>query len=58
MLREARGVLKETVDNRTQPDYQFVQFFVGFFPPKSHVLWQAMLKSKSAHIENCRPKPD
>ena len=31
MLREARGVLKATVGNRVQPDYQFINIGFLFF---------------------------
>ena len=61
MLTEARGVLKATVGNRVQPDSNFIHIgFCSFcfFQPEPCVPWQAMLKSKSAHIGHCRPKPD
>ena len=61
MLREARGGLKATVGNRVKPDYHFkgIVFcsFLVFFQPDSCVPWQAMLKSMSAHIGHCGPKP-
>ena len=56
MLREAKGILKATVGNRVQPDYHFihiVHFLFCFFQPEFCGLWQAMLKSKSAHIGDC-----
>ena len=60
MLREARGGLKATVDNRVKPGYHFICIvFVifCFFQPDSCVPWQAMLKSMAAHIGHCRLKP-
>ena len=55
MLREARGVLKSTIDNRVQPDYHFIHIvLLCFFQPEPCVPWQAMLKSKSAHFGHCR----
>ena len=61
MVREARGILKATVSNRVQPDYHFIHIvvcsFLIFFQPEPGVLWQAMLKSESAHIGHCRLKP-
>ena len=60
MLREARGGLKATVGNRvnliiTLSAWFFVLFC--FFQPDSCVPWQGMLKSVSAHIGHCGPKP-
>ena len=60
MLREARGGFKATVDNRVKPDYHFIHIvfcYFCFFQPDSCVPWQAMLKSMSAHIGHCGPKP-
>ena len=60
MLREARGGLKAAVGNRVKPNYHFIRIvFVlfCFFQPDSCVPWQAMLKSMSAHIGHCGPKP-
>ena len=62
MLEEAKGDLKATVGNREKADYQFIRivfcFFFCFFQPDSCVPLQAMLKSMSAHIGHCGPKPD
>ena len=60
ILREVRGGLKATVGNRVKSDYHFIRIvFVifCFFQPDSCVPWQAMLKSMSAHIGHCGPKP-
>ena len=60
MLREARGGLKATVGNRVQPGYHFIHIvFCSFLFILARVLCslQAVLKSKSAHIGDCRPKP-
>ena len=59
MLREARGGLEATVGNRVKPDYHFIHivFFFCFFQSYSCVPLQAMLKSMSAHIGHCGPKP-
>ena len=60
MLREARGGLKATVDNGVKPDYHFIRVvfcYFCFFQPDFCVLLQAMLKSMSAHVGHCGPKP-
>ena len=57
----AREVLKATVGNGVKPDYHFIHigfYSFCFFQPEPCVPWRAMLKSKSAHIGYCRPKPD
>ena len=59
-LREARGGLKATVDNRVKSNYHFISivfYYFLFFQPDSCVSWQAMHKSMSAHIGHCGPKP-
>ena len=60
MFREARGGVKATVGNRVKPDYHFIRIVFCsflFLSPDSCVPWQAMLKSMSAHIGHCGPKP-
>ena len=61
MLREARGRLKATVGNIVKPGYHFIRIascsFFCFFQPDSCVPWWDMLKSMSAHIGHCGPKP-
>ena len=59
MLREAGGGLKATAGNRVKPYYHFVRFmfFSVSFQPDSCLPWQTMLKSMSAHIGHCGPKP-
>ena len=65
MLKEARGGLKAAVGNRVKPDYHFIHIafcsFLGFFSQilvfPGRLCSGAMLKSMSAHIGQCGPKP-
>ena len=60
MLREARGGLKATVGNRVKPDYHLIRVVFCYFlflSTRFLCSLQAMLKSMSAHVEHCGPKP-
>ena len=53
-------VLKATVGNRVKPDYHLVRVVFCYFlflSTRYLCSLQAMLKSMSAHVEHCGPKP-
>ena len=60
MLREARGGLQATVGNRVKPDYHFICIVFCYFlflSARFLCSLAGMLKSMSAHIGHCGPKP-